>query len=128
MTTLHAFEAYLSDRRLVQKKQLPYFIRWASNYLSFCEKSGLGPDSESQVQAFLLVMAKSKEDWQVKQAREAIRLFLFHLSRSVPEVDGSTALSSSSESWQRASTQMREALRLRGILRGQAYSGDSIFN
>lgn len=40
MTTLHDFEAYLSDRQLVQKKQLPYFIRWASNYLSFCEKSG----------------------------------------------------------------------------------------
>lgn len=113
MTTLHDFEAYLSDRQLVQKKQLPYFIRWASNYLSFCEKSGVRPDSESQVQAFLLFMAKSKEEWQVKQAREAIRLFLFHLSRTGSDADGSVALSPPSESWQQTTTQMREALRLR---------------
>ena len=113
MATLHDFEAYLSDRQLVQKKQLPYFIRWASNYLSFCEKSGVRPDSESQVQAFLLFMAKSKEEWQVKQAREAIRLFLFHLSRTGSDTDGSVALSPPSESWQQTTTQMREALRLR---------------
>ena len=113
MATLHDFEAYLSDRPLVQKKQLPYFIRWASNYLSFCEKSGVRPDSESQVQAFLLFMAKSKEEWQVKQAREAIRLFLFHLSRTGSDTDGSVALSPPSESWQQTTTQMREALRLR---------------
>ncbi|MFH1020942.1 MAG: integron integrase [Pseudomonadota bacterium] len=113
MATLHDFEAYLSDRQLVQKKQLPYFIRWASNYLSFCEKSGVRPDSESQVQAFLLFMAKNKEEWQVKQAREAIRLFLFHLSRTGSDADGSVALSPPSESWQQTTTQMREALRLR---------------
>jgi hypothetical protein len=28
MTSLHDFEAYLTDRRLVQKKQLPYFLRF----------------------------------------------------------------------------------------------------
>jgi hypothetical protein len=50
MTPLHAFEAYLVDRQLVQKKQLPYFIRWAANYLSFCEKFGLVPLEEFRKQ------------------------------------------------------------------------------
>ena len=113
MPTLQEFEAYLADRQLVQKKQLPYFIRWVSNYLSFCEKSDSGPDSEDQVQAFLHVMAKSKEEWQVKQAREAIRLFLFYLSRTGTESPGAVASSFPSASWQQVTVQMREALRLR---------------
>lgn len=113
MTTLHAFEEYLADRQLVQKKQLPYFARWVSNYLSFCEKSALEPDSEDQVQAFLQFMAKGKEEWQVKQAREAIRLFLFYLSRTGSEVAGPASSSAPSASWQQVATQMREALRLR---------------
>ncbi|MHB8988573.1 MAG: integron integrase [Deltaproteobacteria bacterium] len=112
MTSLHDFEAYLTDRRLVQKKQLPYFLRWVANYLSFCEKSASVPSNEGQVQDFLQFMGKNKEEWQVKQAREAIRLFLFHLSRTGPEANGATA-SSSAASWQEAATLMREALRLR---------------
>src|SRR3989339_887186 len=31
MTSLDDFEAYLTDRRLVQKKQLPYFLRWGKS-------------------------------------------------------------------------------------------------
>lgn len=113
MTTLQEFEEYLADRQLVQKKQLPYFVRWVSNYLSFCEKSDSEPDSEDQVQVFLHFMAKSKEEWQVKQAREAIRLFLFCLSRTGTESTGAAASSFPSASWQQVTVQMREALRLR---------------
>lgn len=69
MISLHDFEAYLTDRRLVQKKQIPYFLRWVANYLSFCEKSASEPDNEGQVQDFLQFMGKNKEEWQLKQAR-----------------------------------------------------------
>ncbi|MGV1100083.1 integron integrase [Thiovibrio sp. JS02] len=112
MTSLHDFEGYLTDRRLVQKKQLPYFLRWVANYLTFCEKSASEPSNEGKVQDFLQFMGKSKEEWQVKQAREAIRLFLFHLSRTGPEINGA-AVSSSTASWQETASLMREALRLR---------------
>ena len=77
MTSLHDFEAYLTDRRLVQKKQLPFFLRWVANYLSFCEKSVSEPGNEGQVQDFLQFMGKNKEECQLKQAWEAIRLLLF---------------------------------------------------
>jgi hypothetical protein len=85
MTSLHAFEAYLTDRRLVQKKQLPYFLRWVANYLSFCEKSASEPDNEGQVQDFLQFLGKNKEEWQVKQARESVRLLLFRATFQTAE-------------------------------------------
>ena len=85
MTSLHDFEAYLTDRRLVQKKQPPYFLRWVANYLSFCEKSASESDNEGQVQDFLQFMGKNKEGWQVKQAREAIRLLLFRATFQTAE-------------------------------------------
>ena len=87
MTSLHDFEAYLMDRRLVQRKQLPYFLRWVANYLSFCEKSASEPDNEGQVQDFLQFMGENKEEWQIKlkQARESVRLLLFRTTFQTAE-------------------------------------------
>jgi integron integrase len=51
--------------------------------------------------------------WQVKQAREAIRLFLFHHSRVEPQAADTAAALAAKFSWQQATNQMREALRLR---------------
>ncbi|PKN22762.1 MAG: hypothetical protein CVU68_03300 [Deltaproteobacteria bacterium HGW-Deltaproteobacteria-3] len=42
-------QAYLVDRQLVQKKQPLYFIRWASNYLSFLRKIRVSQNSRDTI-------------------------------------------------------------------------------
>jgi integron integrase len=56
-------------------------------------------------------MAKRHEDWQVKQADTALRLYDFFLSKNVTPTMGET--SSHNETWKLLEEKMRNALRLR---------------
>jgi integron integrase len=59
-------------------------------------------------------MAKRHEDWQVKQADTALRLYDYFLSKSVtPTFDETSSLSSLIEKWKPLEEKMRQALRLR---------------
>lgn len=113
MAVLDKFENYLHAKQLVPDKQLPYYLRWVELFLAFCEKTVSAPSNDGQVNAFLQVLAKSKEDWQVKQAREAIRIFHFYLSQARGEETNPVVAPDAHAAWQRLGQQMREALRLR---------------
>jgi integron integrase len=111
MADLSEFERYLASRKIVPEKRLPFYLHWVSSFLAFCDKSSSPPDA-SQVEPFLHLLAKTKEEWQVKQAREAVRVFLFFLARpdeQTPEPVGHGPQTD----WQRTAERVREALRLR---------------
>lgn len=115
MTTLQKFEEYLATKQITNDKQLPFYVRWVSNFLGFCQKSAASPGSDNQVQSFLQLLSKTKEEWQVKQAREAIRIFHFYLSQTHEQEAAVMAVQSpdTQAAWQRITHEMREALRLR---------------
>jgi len=113
MADLKDFEKYLSEKQLVVEKYLSYYIHWVSRFLQHCENQNSSHNDEGQVKKFLHLLAKSKEDWQIGQAREAIRIFLFYISRDklrdavlAEDLDSDTA-------WARVAQQMRESMRLR---------------
>jgi integron integrase len=59
-------------------------------------------------------MAKRHEDWQVKQADTALRLYDYFLSKnSTPPIGEAASPSSAAERWKPLEGKMREALRLR---------------
>lgn len=96
MATLDKFENYLRSKQLVPDKQLPYYLHWVERFLFFCEKNATSPDNAAQLTAFLHLLAKNKEEWQVSGAE----------ANSAIPADAQAA-------WQRLAQQMREALRLR---------------
>lgn len=114
MDTLRTFENYLINKQLVQDKQRPYYIRWVSNFLVFCKKSA-SQSYDGQVDPFLQNLAKTKEEWQVKQAREAIRIFLFFLAQENEQSGEDVIPLDAQSAWQHLAQQMREALRLRHL-------------
>lgn len=63
MTTLHAFAAYLVDRQLVQKKQLPISAAGPPTTFPFVINPGWGRTAKARSQALLLFMAKRKDEW-----------------------------------------------------------------
>jgi integron integrase len=113
MADLAEFEKYLADRRLIPEKHRPFFLHWVDRFLSFCEKQNSLPTDDRQIEPFLHLLGKSKEDWQIKQAREALRIYIFFLTRA----DRASTLFPESmdadEAWREVARQMREALRLR---------------
>lgn len=113
MADLKTFEQYLCQKRLITEKQLPYYLHWVSRFISFCEKNNASVNDDGQIESFLRLLAKSKEEWQVNQAREALRIFLFFLSHK-DETDHSLQDEPDVKlAWRRAADQMTEALRLR---------------
>lgn len=113
MAELGEFENFLHTKQLVPDKQLPYYLHWVERFLTFCENTSSAPGNDAQVTPFLQLLAKTKEEWQVKQAREAVRIFHFYLSQARGEETNPLVAPDVQAAWQRLAQQMREALRLR---------------
>jgi hypothetical protein len=81
------FQDFLLSRSLVHAKNAPFFAHWVSKFLAFSNKNqDLGPDLS--VEKFLNHLKSQKKiaDWQIKQAGEALRLYIHHF------LDGKTSV------------------------------------
>jgi hypothetical protein len=114
--TLPEFQEYLRTKSLVNVKYIPFYANWASKFLTFSKNEG-NLSHDLQVQKFLDLLKGQENiaDWQVKQAGDAIQLYVNQF------MDGSESRSCSipSENKECPSTiskmlsDMREALRIK---------------
>lgn len=112
MDFLSGFKSFLEHKRLVPEKKLAFYLYWVSSFVSYCEKQGCLASDNSNVGPFLHLLAKTKEEWQVVQARQALRLYHFYLSRAENE-ESNISPANGEQEWQIVAAKMREALRLR---------------
>jgi integron integrase len=73
------FQNFLLSQRLAPEKNVPYLANWVSKFLTFTNRRGQA-DTGLLVAEFLnsLEAREDIEDWQVRQAGEALRLYLNH--------------------------------------------------
>jgi integron integrase len=78
-TLLPEFQDFLLTHRLTPEKNVPYYALWASRFLAFANKTEY-KDREIIVPDFLSSLSTkgNVEDWQVRQAEEALRLYFDH--------------------------------------------------
>ncbi len=83
--TLPEFQDFLCSRNLVPENKVSYYAYWASKFLAF-SNSNSELNRELQVERFLsrLKLDKNIADWQVKQAEEALRLYVGHFLEGEP--------------------------------------------
>jgi integron integrase len=108
---LNRFQVFLQDKKAIKPQYTPFYLKWVSDCYGFLNEpitTRLGSDRKKQ---FLAQMAKRHEDWQVRQADTALRLYDYFLSKNPPDpaVDGH----SEGEKWKNLQEKMQEALRLR---------------
>jgi integron integrase len=65
------------SKRIVPEKRLGYYLSWITQFYAFCDKSLCDDVSDEEIDSFLRHLMKSREDWQVSQANEAIRLYMY---------------------------------------------------
>jgi integron integrase len=109
---LRAYESFLISKGTIKSQYVPFYLKWVSDCYSFLNEplsNRLGSDQKKQ---FLSDMAKGHEDWQVKQADTALRLYDYFLSKQVMPTN-STSSPSPAERWKPLEEKMRNALRLR---------------
>jgi len=74
---MEGFKSYLLSRHLSNEKQAGFYLYWVSQFYSHCNKSPGDRVESEDIERYLKFLAKRREDWQVKQASEAIELYLF---------------------------------------------------
>lgn len=80
VNNLNDFEGYLVSRSAVNEKNAPYYVRWISSCYAFVNQPLSNALTQGQKQDFLKHFAKNHEDWQVKQAEAALRLYDYYFS------------------------------------------------
>jgi hypothetical protein len=93
---LRTFQSFLSLHKLVPEKNIPFYAHWASRFLAFCNKKAATDFSEAVIEFRQSLMTNQKiADWQIKQAEEAIRLYLANFKGNIKPklaVDTTTGL------------------------------------
>jgi hypothetical protein len=79
--TMKDFQQFLTSGNFVSAKKMPFYLHWTRQCLSFYRKELKDSVSSDEIQAFLADLSKHKEKWQVEQAREVIKLYLFFKNR-----------------------------------------------
>jgi hypothetical protein len=71
------FKAYILSSRIANEKSVEFYVHWVTGFYRYCSKDPGDPVTQEVIDEYLAYLAKRKEDWQVRQASDAIQLFLF---------------------------------------------------
>ena len=110
--SMDEFRNYLLLKRFVPERQVPYYTRWVSGFLQYCNTHEKLSAPEQQLNRFLSDMGKRCEQWQVDQAREAISLYRFFVGRSNQPVATTRMWN---RQWAEAAEMMKKMLRLKQL-------------
>lgn len=107
---LARFQEYLEKNGSIGSKQIPYYIKWVKDGYAVLGCSLETIITQGQRNQYLEHLGKSREEWQIKQADQALRLYLFFLSRVAHHAVPTTDID---KQWQLARDEMVRILRLR---------------
>jgi len=103
-----AFRQFLLRKASIKPQYIPFYLKWVSDCYAYLDTPSDSRLSSEQKTQFLSHMAKNHEDWQVKQADAAFKLYDYFLSRELKR--SSSGLPGA---WKDLEQRMGEALRLR---------------
>jgi integron integrase len=100
-----SYSEYLLKELGLPEAQIPYYVRWVKNYLSFCQSR---EPSLELFEEYVERKISGYEQWQQEQAIRAIRLYL----RKVKPEAFRFASAEPSEAWEEFIAKTRDELRL----------------
>ena len=108
---IEAFKKYLLLRGSMKSNYIPFYLKWVSACYELLDLDPSFRLTIDQKKQFLAHMTKRYEDWQVKQADTALRLYDYFLSREMRRLpkDGEE----DEAEWKSLEEKMHKALRLR---------------
>jgi len=75
------FKEFLISMRVIPEKRVPFYLLWVRRFQESTNKKAGEDFSEEELKAFAKSLEKDHEEWQVKQAKEAVDLYRFYLRR-----------------------------------------------
>lgn len=76
---LPEFQQFLVVKGFTSKRHAPFYARWASKFLAYSNENR-EPDLKKKIENFIAHLLKDQNiaDWQVDQARDALKLYIYH--------------------------------------------------
>jgi len=111
---LSEFQDFLLSRSLVPARNAPFYAHWVSKFLAFSNRNeDLG--SNLRVQKFLNQLNSQMKiaDWQIKQAEEALQLYIFNFLEGKTSVLSPNAPRTRLPDVSKILADMRQALRIK---------------
>jgi integron integrase len=107
---LKQYADYLKEVHRIQDRLIPYYLKWIKEAYGHSKTSFKTPITEEAKDAYLAYSSNRREDWQLSQADESIRLYTHFLSVSAdtPLLDRPAM-----EDWSEFGKEMVRVLRLR---------------
>ena len=103
---------YLKTIAKIPDNQIPFFLRWITQFFAFCNKHPDQPFDSDEVHAFFENLGHRCEDWQVNQAQTAIELYRFlQRKNNTKTIKGGAKVFSNA--WKKAADDMLKRLRLK---------------
>ena len=92
MVDLEEFMTFMENRRLVPERRLRFYIHWVRRFLQSDSQanSALSPTEKLMVYLDELCRDPAVAAWQVDQAEQAVRLYLFTFRAETATPDYST--------------------------------------
>ncbi|MCX7634410.1 MAG: integron integrase [Syntrophales bacterium] len=108
---MESFKAFLVTKKAVPEKRIPYYLNWGRRFQDTMGKAGDAPFTDEEVRSFLKGMELHLEEWQIKQAKEALDLYRYYLGR-LSRVDTTEAVDTAGE-WKQIGEELVRILRLK---------------
>ena len=106
------FQDFLVRSQHLPEKRIPFYLLWVSRFHEFCSRQHLDGMGKEAVTSSLQDLAKDPEDWQVQQAKEAVRLYRYF--KALLEPNRTEQLQANGQAaWQPVEDGIVRALRLR---------------
>lgn len=104
------FQDYLNMRKSVAPKQIPYYVKWVKDCYAVLACPAETVLTQEQRNSYLERVRSSKEDWQIKQAEQALLLYQFFQTRIAQRPP---AVTDSGKQWEALLEQMTKILRVK---------------
>lgn len=101
------FQDYLQKRAGIPVKQIPYFLHWMTLYHEYENNNG----KKASLTGFERYLLSRYQDWQIKQAVDAVKHFIFYSQNCQTDSRNPTIVKS--ESWDSIISTMKDMLRLK---------------
>ena len=120
------FAHFLTSRYGIPEKRKPYYLAHVKHYLRFCSDNLFTATDDESVSLFVTSKEHFLPDWQIKQMREALSLYLYFQKTVIRQSEASIrTVEKSPGTWDAALHELRRILKIkhRSLQTEKSYTG-----
>ena len=105
------FKRFLRERHRLPDKKIPFYQHWVARYHEYCEENHVNESESTALHSFMRYLGKNHEEWQVKQAQDAVKLFKYFQRQQQSKAQDKNL--EEKDQWKKIEEETVKALRLR---------------